>query len=396
MTGRTGSGAESEPGTDLAPGVEALRVHSSCSIIDTHVDTIVRCVDLEQDLGRELDLGYMDLPKMRAGNLGAAFFACCVEPQHVARGSARARLWQLIDAVHDLCRRNSGQLGLAQSAVEIRSLAAEGKRAVVLSIEGAQGIGDELSELDRLYASGVRVIGPTHFRSNAWGDSCTDRPLHGGLSALGRRAIATMNSMGIIIDVSHLSDGAFWQTIEASERPLLASHSSARAIVEHPRNMTDEMISAVAARGGLIGVTWWPEYVSEKFEAELTALLRGEGGENDDPGDAVSGSRSAIDRLLARCGGPWERYTALVDAGIHFPSVQDVLEHIDHVAGIAGTDHVCIGSDHGAVYFEIRGLEHCGKLACLTEHLLSRGYSASDVRKIYGENVLRFMDRVQQ
>jgi membrane dipeptidase len=375
---------------------EAMRVHSSCVILDTHVDTILCCLDLNQDLSLDSDIGYMDLPSMRAGHLAGAFFACCVEPEHIRLGTAADRLHQLVDAVLDLCRRYPDQIGLACSADDIRRFAAEGRRAVVVSIEGAQGLGDRLEELELLHGKGIRAISLTHFTSNAWADSSTDRPLHNGLSDVGRRAIREMNRLGIMVDVSHISDDAFWQALEESDRPLLASHSSARAIVNHPRNLTDEMIVALARRGGLIGVTWWPEYVSEPFRQRLDLLVPDQSGQSN-PAHPQGGDRagaSAIGRLLARIGpDPWKRYRALMDLGIDFPSLSEVVEHIDHMVKVAGVEHVCIGTDHGAVQFEIQGVEKCEKLPVLTEQLLARGYSGSDIRNIYGDNVLRFMDR---
>lgn len=371
---------------------EAMRLHVSCVILDTHVDTILCCLDLDQDLSLASDNGYMDLPKMRAGHLAGAFFACCVEPEHIKRGTAAERQNQLVDAVLDLCHRHPDQIGLACSADDIRRIAAQGQRAVVVSVEGAQGIGPRLQNLELLHAKGVRAVSLTHFTSNAWADSSTDHPFHNGLSDIGRRAVAEMNRLGIMVDVSHISDSAFWQALEVSEQPLLASHSSARALVDHPRNLSDEMIVALARRGGLIGVTWWPEYVSERFRQRLDSLVPDEAR---GAGAAGRVGTSGIGRLLARIGpDPWQRYRALMDLGVEFPSLSEVVDHIDHVVKVAGIEHVCIGTDHGAVQFEINGLEDCGKLPFLTEQLLARGYSEPDICKIYGDNVLHFMDRV--
>jgi membrane dipeptidase len=368
-------------------------LHQSLLVVDTHVDTILRWIDLKHDLGGETSPGYMDIPKSRAGNFSAAFFACCVEPEHVKRGEGGKRLAQLLNGVHDFCAHHSADVVLARTVDDVRAAHRHGKFAVLLAIEGAQGIGEDLSQLMHFRDLGVSYISLSHFATNTWVDSSTDVTKHGGLSAVGKKAVAELNRLGIAVDVSHISDAAFWQVMELSSAPIIASHSSARALVDHPRNLTDDMIAAIAKKNGLIGVTWWPEYISPQFcddlEKRARALIASDQG-------SKPGTTSAIATLLHYAGEDDEsKYSILMDGSIRFPTLSDVADHIDHVVSVAGADHVCIGTDHGACNFEIQGLEDCSKLSALTQVLVDRGYKPEDIRAIMGENALEFFQRVQ-
>ena len=203
-----------------------------------------------------------------------------------------------------------------------------------------------------------------------------------------------MNRLGMMVDVSHASDKVFWDVIELTEKPVVASHSSMRALVDHPRNMTDDMLRAMAANGGVVCVTAWPEYISQDYwhGLEDVADRRSGRGKGDNRRQSASGTTSAIFDLMALVRGDRTKsYNVLVDAEIPFPSLDDLLDHVDHAVEIAGIDHVGIGTDHGAVRFDMVGLEDCTKLPVLTECLLRRGYGEDEVRKILGENVLRVM-----
>ena len=376
----------------------ARRIHFSSVVIDTHVDTVIRWLDLGEDLGVATGNGYMDLPLMRAGNLTAAFFACCVGYKCVAEGTAIRRALDMIDGVKEICRRYPDAIEIARSAADIRRLAAAGKLAAVICIEGGHAIGDDLRVLRQYHELGVRYLSLTHFNTHSWADSSTDTATHNGLSAFGREVVGEMEGLGMIVDVSHASDKVFWDVIEIATKPVMASHSSARALVDHPRNMTDDMFRAIAENGGVACVTAWPEYISQDYWRRLESLadrLSGRAADGANRRQSASGSTSAISDLLALAGADRMKcYNVLVDADIAFPSLDDLLDHVDHAVGVAGVDHVGIGTDHGAVRFDIDGLEDCAKLPALTEGLLRRGHAEADVRKILGENVLRVMAEV--
>lgn len=369
-------------------------LHQSLIVVDTHVDTVLRWIDLRHDLRGGTSPGYMDIPKIRAGNFSAAFFACCVEPEHVNRGEGHKRLAQLLNGVHDFCAHHPEDVILARTSDEVYSAHRSGRFAVLPAIEGAQGIGEDLSQLAYFRDLGVSYITLSHFATNTWVDSSTDVARHGGLTAVGRRAVRELNRLGIAVDVSHISDAAFWQVLDLSEAPIIASHSSARALVDHPRNLTDDMIAAVAEQKGLIGVTWWPEYISSQFcddlEKRAETLRASDYGPKPD-------TTSAIGTLLHYAGEDDERkYSILMDGSLRFPTLSDVADHIDHIVSIAGARHVCIGTDHGACNFQIQGLEDSSKLCVLTQTLVERGHKPDDVRAIMGGNALEFLQRVQQ
>lgn len=371
-----------------------LALHRASIIVDTHVDTIQRAVDLGHDLVHANPSGFMDLERMKVGNMTAAFFAVCVDYNNIRRGTGRRRQDTLLQAVLDLCRDNPDRIGLAKSASDVRRLAREGKLAAILSVEGAQAIEERLELLRQLWDHGVRSIAPAHFTSNGWADSSADQPRHGGLSALGRKAVAEMNRLGMIIDVSHISDDGFWQVIEASSAPIFASHSAARALHDHPRNLTDDMIKAIAAKDGIVGITWFPEYCSAEHQRALeekarTIDLRALGFEPGGPG------MPAIATLMRSCGPDMHaKYNVMMTAGLPMPTVDTIVAHVSHVADLIGADRICLGSDHGAVRFDIPGFEDCTKWPVVTQALKDHGFSDTDVRNILGDNLLRLMERV--
>jgi membrane dipeptidase len=371
-----------------------LALHHASILVDTHVDTIQRAVDLGHDLVHANPSGFMDLERMKAGNMTAAFFAVCVDYNNIKRGTGRQRQDTLLHAVLDLCGDNPDKIGLAKSAADVRRLAREGKLAAILSVEGAQAIEENLALLPQLWDHGVRSIAPAHFTSNGWADSSADQPRHGGLSALGRRAIAEMNRLGMIIDVSHISDDGFWQVIEASSAPIFASHSAARALHDHPRNLTDDMIKAIAAKDGIVGITWFPEYCSAAHQRALEAKartidLRALGFEPGGPG------MPAIATLMRSCGPDMHaKYNVMMTAGLPMPTIDTIVAHVSHVANLIGADRICLGSDHGAVRFDIPGFEDCTKWPVVTQALKDHGFSDADVRGILGDNLLRLMERV--
>jgi membrane dipeptidase len=376
------------------PTESTLALHRAAIIIDTHVDTIQRAVDLGHDLVHANPSGFMDLERMKIGNMTAAFFAVCVDYNNIRRGTGRQRQDTLLHAVLDLCRSNPDRIGLAKTAADVRRLASEGKLAAILSVEGAQAIEERLDLLQELWDHGVRSIAPAHFTSNGWADSSADQPRHGGLSALGQEAIKETNRLGMIIDISHISDQGFWQVLEASSAPVFASHSSARALHDHPRNLTDDMIKAIGAKDGIVGITWFPEYCSMEHQRALEEKarsidLKALGFEAGGPG------MPAIATLMRSCGADMHaKYKVMMTEGLPMPTVGTIVAHVAHVANLIGADRVCLGSDHGAVQFDIPGFEDCTKFPVVTQALKDHGFSDADVRNILGENVLRLMERV--
>ncbi|MCF3933391.1 dipeptidase [Acuticoccus sp. M5D2P5] len=373
----------------------AADFHDDLIIVDTHVDTIQRQVDLGQDLTAPDSGGYMDLPSMKKGNLTATFFAACVDYNNIKRGTARQRQNQLLSAIIDFCDTNADTIAVARTSEDIRRLKAEGKLAAVITVEGAQAIEEDLAHLEELHRLGVVSIALAHFTSNTWADSSADVARHGGISDLGRKAIAEMNRLGMIIDVSHASDEAVIGALEASRAPIFASHSCARALHDHPRNLTDDLIRAIADKGGVVGPTIFPEYIYAPFQAATEVLAEEIRAEAGDDGPVEKGTPAITTIMRSFRGDMNGKYNSLVTKALPMPGIDVFVDHIAHIAALTSPAHVCVGTDHGAVRFDIPGWEDCTKLPALTDALLARGFSRREVAMIMGENVLRLMDDVQ-
>jgi membrane dipeptidase len=372
---------------------KARELHRKAIVVDTHNDNVIRLIDLGHDLSKSGNPGFMDLPKMIEGNLTVTFWASMVLPEQYHQGTHRERLEQMMSAIEEFCSRHSDKISMARTAPEIRKLAKAGKLAAVHCIEGGQVIGSDLAYLEELARRGVRYIGLTHFNSNDWADSSTDVVRHHGLSELGRRAVAEMERLGIIVDVSHSSDDVFWQAIEMCQAPFMASHSAARSVVNLPRNLSDEMLTALGKKGGLACLNCFPPSLSmdvtEAVKRRTAELKKAQARSND-----ISPSLNASGEMMRQfANNPQRQYEMFAECDVPMPNVARVVDHIDRLVEFAGIDHVGFGMDHGAVNFEIGGLENATKLPALTEELLKRGYSDDDVLKVLGENVLSFLDR---
>jgi membrane dipeptidase len=343
-------------------------VMRSAILIDTHNDVTSRTVDGFNVAKRSAD-GHTDIPRLRAGGVGAVFFAAYVDSKYAKDHTAAHRALDMIDTVrHDIVGANPNDFVFATSAAEIEAAHREGKIAALIGIEGGHAIEDDPRILRDFYALGVRYMTLTHTNTNNWADSSgdiEDRNVkhHGGLTDLGRQIVAEMNRLGMIIDISHVSDKTFRDVIEVSKAPPIASHSSSRAIANVPRNMTDEMIVALAKKGGVIQINFNCGFLSQK-SADSYAAQKKRGGRGVQP---------------------------------EFPAtLADVVEHIDHVVKIAGIGVVGIGSDFDGVTCTPTGIEDVSKFPNLTRALLEKGYKPDDIRKLYGGNTLRLMRAVER
>jgi len=369
---------------------QARRVHAAAIVVDTHADTTQRLVAPGGfDLGVRHTDGNLDIPRMREGGLGAQFFSIWV-PSDVTGPAAVKRSLQQIDAVREAVRTHSGDLVLATTAEGIRQAHKQHRIAVLMGVEGGHMIDSDLGVL-RMYATlGVRYMTLTHFKNNEWADSSTDKPAHDGLTGFGKGVVREMNRLGMVVDISHVADKTFFDAIEVSKAPVIASHSSCRALSNHVRNMTDDMLRALAKNGGVVMINYDTTYLSE----ELRAIKAREGN------DVVS----SMDAAIKACGGDdacatlasTKREQELTEQGVH-PRVswEKIVEHIDHAVKIAGIDHVGLGSDFDGATMP-SGMEDVSMLPRLTDALLKKGYSPADVTKILGGNLLRVMDQTER
>lgn len=318
----------------------ALDLHHRSLVVDTHVDTLLAAAYGRRSLAERSDEGHVDFPRLKEGGVNVQFFAHYIEPAFKPdRGLLR--FMQLADVFYREVEASQGAAEVAFSVQDIRRITDEGRVACILAIEGGEAIQGDMGVLRMLYRLGVRSIGLTWNQRNALADGVGEARTGGGLTNVGVKAVKEMNRLGVLVDVSHLTEPGFWDVVEVSDKAFIASHSNAKAVCDHPRNLTDEQITAMAKKGGVMGMNFAPAFVHPE-----TATLKG------------------------------------------------VLDHIDHIVDLVGIEHVGIGSDFDGIGSTPAGLEDVTCLPRLTEGLVDRGYSDEDITAILGGNFLRVCERV--
>jgi membrane dipeptidase len=337
---------------------EVMRVHKSALLIDTHNDIPTEDAGKDRAIGAKLDLAsrsdkaHTDLPRLKEGGAGAVFFVAYVASNFVGGNRGATRAHQVIDTIlYDIVERYPKDFALATTADQIEAIHKQGKIAALIGLEGGHAIQENLDLLRAYYKRGVRYMTLTHTNTNAWADSSGDVndaavTHHNGLTDFGKDVVREMNKLGMMVDISHVADKTFYDALEVSKAPLIASHSSCRALANAPRNMTDQMIMELAKKGGVVQVNFYCNFLTAARPPKAT--------------------------------------------------IDDVVAHIDHIRQIAGIDAIGIGSDFDGIDCAPEGLEDVSKFPNLTRKLLEKGYSAEDIRKIYGGNLLRVMKAVEK
>jgi membrane dipeptidase len=368
----------------------ARQVHERAIVIDSHDDTTQRLIfDKSFDIGARHQDGNIDVPRIREGGLDALFFSIWV-PSDVTGPPAVKRALNQIDAVRQAARTHPNDLVLAATAADIRRAAGAHKIAALMGMEGGHMIDADLGLL-RVYAAlGVRYLTLTHIKNNNWADSSTDKPAHNGLTEFGKDVVRELNRLGVLVDISHVADKTFYDVIELTRAPVIASHSSCRSISKHQRNMTDDMLRALAKNGGVAMINYHVAYLSDEFRVA-----------SEKQGGDVMARTSAVAK---KCGGN-EACSTLESARIdreamtngRLPRVtwEKIIEHIDHAVKVAGADHVGLGSDFDGATMPF-GMEDASQLPRITDALLKKGYSEQDVVKILGGNFLRVMEEAER
>jgi membrane dipeptidase len=376
---------------------DAAQVHASALVIDTHADTPQRFVDEGWDFTGNLAGGMINLERARAGNLGAEFFAIWPEPSAWA-GRFAHRAFSLIDGVLEQVRRHPTELALCTSPAEILAARGAGKFAVLMGIEGGHAIENSLGLLRIYHTLGVRYVTLTWANSNDWAESSGDlrpdptspgesRP-H-GLTSFGREVVAEMNRLGMMIDVSHVSDQTFADVLAATRAPVLASHSCARALCDSPRNLTDEQLRALAANGGVCMVNFYAAFIDENYRqawaAQKPALLAAH--------QALSAEYAGRDEPVPyHVSSQLDRDFA---ARVPRPPFESLIAHFEHIIRVAGIDHVGIGSDFDGICALPEGIDSAADLPKITAALMACGHSAEDLRKLLGGNLMRIFAAIQ-
>jgi len=369
---------------------KALEIQNSAIVVDTHADTPQRFLDENYDIGSTdpKDVGHISLDKAKAGNLGAEFFSVWVEPETNQGHFARHTL-DLIDSVYEQAARHPDRMMMAFSVADIERAHREHKLAALLGIEGGHSIENDIRLLRDFYRLGVRYMTLSWSNTNEWADSSGDIndpkiEHHNGLTDGGKQIVLEMNRLGMLVDISHVADKTFYDAIAVSKAPVIASHSSARTLTNHPRNMTDDMLRAVAKNGGVVQVNFYNAFIDENYRNAAEAQKNERDAAVKANADQLRASGKTVTYLdNDRIEREWA-------ARIPRPPLSSLIDHIDHIAKVAGIDHVGLGSDFDGVSGATpQGIDSAADLPKITQALLDRGYSADNIRKILGGNVLR-------
>jgi membrane dipeptidase len=375
------------------PDARALRIHRDAIVVDTHADTTPRFQEPDFDFAArhaKSDVR-IDLPRAREGGLDVQFWSIYVGKVD-GDGRAIREALERIDAVWELARRYPNDVVVATDVAGIRRGVAEGKLVSLMGVEGGHMIENKLAALRDFYRLGVRYMTLTHSFHTDWADSAGMNatalpPSHGGLTPFGVEVVHEMNRLGMMVDVSHVSDGTFWAALAASRAPVIASHSSCRAVYDHPRNLSDDMLRALAAKGGVVMINYYPGYTDPVAAPKLADWFTRHGPEfaalREKYAGDLRGMSAAMKAIAAADPVPQGSLDALLD-------------HFDHALRVAGEDHVGLGSDFDGVASFPVGLDEVNLLPNVTKGLLARGWSEAVVRKVLGENLLRTMAEVER
>lgn len=352
-------------------------------VLDSHCDTPSQILRL-RDLSLDNDHAHVDFPKLKRGGVDGAFFALYV-PGNIETEEAFEYSQRLLEGVEQAVEANSSSVAFATDSAQAFSNKQEGRFSVFLGLENGSPIGNSFDRLKWFYDRGVRYITLCHSSDNQICDSCASKVKRwGGLSPFGKELVAEMNRLGILIDVSHISDASFYDVLKYSDRPVVATHSCCRALCPHPRNMTDDMIRSLASAGGVIQINFYPLFLDSGFAEVLSGSgLEEKGGYVEkefinDPSDPLK--RAA-----------WNRIQDEIQA-LPRPSFKLIADHIDHVVALAGIDHVGIGSDFDGIEVTPEGMEDISMMPKLFEELRRRGYSEADLEKMASGNFFRILE----
>lgn len=361
-------------------------VHRRAIIVDGHCDTPYRLLRHNVHLDEHDTEAQADLRSLQEGGITASFFAAYVPPFYANRGAAKFA-YRLIDLILAETQRHADALAFCTDSAGIRAAKRDGKVGIMIGVEGGHAIEDSLDTLRDFYARGARYMTLTHVNTNNWCDSSGDAGKHGGLTDFGRTVVRTMNDIGMIVDVSHISDNAFTHVIETTRVPVVATHSSCRALCRHPRNMTDDMLRTLAKNGGVCMINFFSAFIDDEVARVIMAAHRpprqsskGLGGTEELPDDRTN----------------WDDFLSWFNTlGCPAARLEQVVDHIAHVAEVAGVDHVGIGSDFDGVPALPAGLTSASNLPALTDAMLARGMSEADVEKVLGLNFMRVFEAVE-
>lgn len=369
----------------------ALALQKRAIVIDGHNDIPTIMADEDYDIGvSSVGKYHTDIPRLKQSGMTGEFFSIYVDRQYATpdwvsknyatQGGSARRALDLIDVSYRMIEKYPRDLMLATSTADIRRAKREGKVGVLFGIEGGHAIENSLPALREFYRLGVRYMTLTHNNTNEWADACCDAARHGGLSDFGKEVVAEMNRLGMLVDVSHVSDETMSDVLDVSKAPVIASHSSARVFSNHKRNVPDELLKRIAQNGGVVMVNFYPAFLDEKVRVAGLERDQRLKAQRDALREQFKDDQKRLDEELKK----------LNDANpIPNTTLAMLVDHIEHIAKVAGVDHVGLGSDFDGVPNLPEGMKDVGDLPVITYELLRRGHSDADVLKILGGNLMR-------
>ena len=371
------------------------QVHNSALVIDTPADTPGRMVDEDFDMANPApgDTGHLDFAKAKKGNLNAEFFSIWVDPVEF-KGRYAHRALAMIDAVYQQAEKSPDKMMMAFSTADIDKAYKQRKFAALMGLEGGHAIENDIRLLRDFYRLGVRYMTLTWSNTNEWADASGDIndekiPHHNGLTQYGREIVREMNRLGMMVDISHVSDRTFFNTLTITRAPVIASHSSARALTNHGRNMTDDMLRAMRDNGGVVMVNFYSTFIDDDFRKAYAAQAKERSAATRDLRERMKGADPlAISLEADKLSKEWA-------AKIPRPPLKSLIDHIDHIAKVAGVDHVGLGSDFDGVNSLPAEMDSAADLPKITAELMKRGYTAADMKKILGGNLMRVFKAVE-
>ena len=367
----------------------ALQIHRRAIVIDTHNDVTTPMTNDDFDLNGTPPAPYRtNIERMKKGGLTAEFFSLYVKPHYVERGGSARRTLDMIDSVYRAVERNPRNLMLATSVADIRRAKAQGKIAALMGIEGGHAIEDSLATLREFYRLGVRYMTLTWNNTNNWADAGRGEKKHNGLSDFGKDVVREMNRLGMLVDVSHVSDKTMSDALDVSQAPIIASHSSARALSNVPRNVPDDLLKRIAKNGGVVQVNFYSVFVD-------AATV---GPQSDEREKRLKSQQDAINQKYKDDPERRAEESDKLEAANPLPPlpISKLIDHIDHIVKVAGIDHVGIGADFDGANDMPEGAQDVSMLPNITYELLKRGYTERDIRKILGGNLLRVLAEAER
>jgi len=367
----------------------ALQIQRRAIVIDTHNDVTTPMTNDDYDLSGTPPAPYRtSIARMKQGGLTAEFFSLYVKPWYVEHGGSARRTLDMIDSVYRAVERNPRDLMIATSVADIRRAKRQGKIAALMGIEGGHAIEDSLPTLREFYRLGVRYMTLTWNNTNNWADAGRGEKKHHGLSDFGKEVVREMNRLGMLVDVSHVSDETMSDALDVSKAPIIASHSSARALSNVPRNIPDDLLKRIAKNGGVVQVNFYSVFVDEKTVTP----------QSNEREKRLKAQQDAIDEKYKDDPERRAEESDKLEAANPLPPlpISKLIDHIDHIVKVAGIDHVGIGADFDGANDMPEGAQDVSMLPNITYELLKRGYNERDIRKILGENLLRVMAEAER